>query len=442
MSKEETVMDTAQQAGTMKKIIIASIVGSIVEWYDYTLYGIAAAVIFSELFFPVANPATGTLLSLATFAIGFLFRPIGGAVLGNLGDKIGRSKILIFTILLMGITTIGIGLLPTYAEIGIFAPILLVVLRILQACGAGAEYAGAILVAAEYAPKEKRGFYASLPYIGVSSGVLLATAAFTACKYLTGDQFLAWGWRIPFLLSFICVIVGLWIRRGNIETPAFLEMKKSVKTAKFPIAEVLKVSRKHLMMAWGLAISNFTLVFIFQTFLLSYVSKTLGVKDTLILNSLLVVAAVQIITVPFFGHLCDKYGRRPVLLFAMALSAITAFPLFILLNTKIPIVIFLSFLFVNVVPRAAIAGGECAWFTELFETKLRFSGFAVGREWPSIMGGIAPVFAQTVVVQTNGSWWPIAAMCTVVSLLGFLGVYFSPEMKNKSFHEIDLIYKS
>ena len=435
-------MVTSQQQQTMRKVLAASIVGSVVEWYDYTVYGIAAAVIFGQLFFPKSDPAIGTLLSLSTFAIGFMFRPIAAGILGNLGDKIGRAKILIFTILLMGFSTIAIGLLPTYAQVGVFAPVLLVLLRILQACGAGAEYAGAILVVSEYAPKEKRGFYAALPYIGVSLGVLLSTAAFTACRYITGDQFPVWGWRIPFLLSFVCVLVGLWLRRGNLETPAFLEMKQSVKGVKLPIAEVLRVSGKHLLMAWGLAISNFTLVFLFQTFLLSYVTSTLGVKDTLILNSLLVVAALQLVTVPFFGYMCDVYGRRPVLMFGTGLSALTAFPLFMLLDTKIPIVIFLSFLFVNLVSRAAIAGGECAWFCELFETKLRFSGFAVGREWPSIMGGIAPVFAQVIVAKTHGGWWPIAVMCVVVSILGFISSYYSPEMRNLDLHEIDKIYQN
>jgi MFS transporter, MHS family, shikimate and dehydroshikimate transport protein len=434
-------MNIAEQK-TIKRIITASILGSVVEWYDYALYGTAAALVFSTLFFPKVDPAIGVLLSLSTFAIGFLFRPIAATILANIGDKVGRAKILVFTILLMGFSTIAIGCLPTYEQIGILAPILLVVLRICQACGAGAEYAGAILVIAERAPKEKRGFYSALPYIGVSSGVLLSTAVFSATKFITGDQFIVWGWRIPFLLSFICVLVGLWLRRGNLETPAFKEMKRSINQVKLPIVEVFKVSGNRLVIGWGLSIANFTLAFLFQTFLLSYVTNTLKVGGDLIVNALLVVAALQIIFIPFFGYLSDKYGRKPVLLFGTGLSILTTFPLFILLNTAIPIVIFFAFLFVNLISRGAIAGVEPVWFTELFETKVRYSGFAVGREWPSIMGGIAPVLAQAFVVKTDGGWWAIALMGTVVSVIAFICVYFGPDMKNKELSEIDSLYAS
>jgi MFS family permease len=425
------------QEDKLKKVLASSLIGSVVEWYDFYLYGTAAALVFNKLFFPKFDPLVGTLLALSTFAIGFVFRPIMGTILGNLGDKIGRAKILMFTLVLMGLTTTAIGLLPTYDEIGIWAPLLLIVLRILQASGAGAEYGGAVLLAAEYAPKEKRGLYSAVPYMGVSLGLLLSTGVVSATQYLTGDQFSVWGWRIPFLVSIIVVLIGYLIRRANIETPLFTETKTTAKKQpRMPMAEVFRTSRNKLFMAWGLCVSDFVLVYLFQTFMVVYVKESLGLSGTIILNALILSAVCQLITIPAFGALSDRIGRRTVILAGAAASALFAFPFFMLVNTKSPLLILVAILFANAIARGAIVAVQASWLCELFETSVRYSGIAIGREWPSVVGGIAPVIATGLLIQFGGSWWPIALLISVLSIIAFIAVYVSPEMSGKSLKEI------
>ncbi|CAN5131239.1 hypothetical protein BH18ACT10_BH18ACT10_18670 [soil metagenome] len=297
---------------SIRRVAIASLVGTALEWYDYFLYGTAAALIFNEIFFPESDPLIGTLLAFATFGVGFGTRPIGGLVFGHYGDKIGRKAMLVITLLIMGIATCAIGLMPTYNQIGIWAPILLVVLRLVQGFGVGGEWGGAVLMAVEHAPEGRRGYYGSWPQMGVPAGLVISTVVFALFELLPEEQFLAWGWRVPFLLSFVLVLVGLYVRLRLAESPAFQEVEETHTEASMPVLEVFRTYPRNILLAMGARLGDNVLFYIFSVFVLTYVVDELGMSESVALIGVSIGAALEFIAIPFFGALSDRIGRRPV----------------------------------------------------------------------------------------------------------------------------------
>jgi MHS family shikimate/dehydroshikimate transporter-like MFS transporter len=415
------------QRTTLSQVIGASVVGTVMEWYDFFIYGAAAALVFNELFFPEFSPLAGTLAAFGTYALGFFARPVGGIIFGNLGDKIGRKAILVITLLLMGIATTLIGLLPTFNQIGIWAAVLLLALRILQGLGAGAEFGGAVIMAAEYSPRGKRGLYASLPCTGVAIGLLLSSGVFALFSSLPEDQFLAWGWRIPFLLSIVVVAVGLYVRLRIMETPVFSHVKETHTEVAVPAMEVVRSQPRNLLVAIGARFSENGNAYLIQTFALTYVATQLGLSDSVALTGVLISAAIGLFTIPAFGALSDRVGRRLLYGAGSAFLALFAFPFFWLLNTKETGLIWLAIILANAVGVYAMFSPQAAYFAELFDTRVRYSGIAIAREVSApFAGGIAP-FIATALLQRTGTYWPIALYMIGLALITVVAILLGPE---------------
>jgi MFS transporter, MHS family, shikimate and dehydroshikimate transport protein len=416
-------MDRAQ-----RRVMMASAVGSALEWYDFFLYGTASALVFSELFFPKLDPNMGVLASFATFGVGFFARPFGGLVFGHLGDKIGRKPVLVFTLLLVGGGTFLIGLLPTYDSIGIWAPILLVVLRLVQGFGAGAEYGGAVILAVEYAPPGKRGLYGAFAPIGVTLGILLAQGVFAIFSSMPKEDFLSWGWRVPFLLSIFVIALGIYIRAKVMETPVFQQAVEKRQVLRAPVMEAIKRHPREFFVVVGARLAENGLGYLFPVFTLSYLTKNLGLPKNMVLTSLVLASFVQIFTVLGFSVLSDKIGRRPVYMGAAIFCALFAFPFFMLVNTQSPPLITLALVLAIAVGVGGMFGPQAAYFAELFGPRIRYSGFAFARELGSILaGGPAPFVATWLLMQGGGAPWFVAIYIIVLSVITATAIYFGPE---------------
>ncbi len=413
------------------RAVAASTVGTAIEWYDFFVYGVAAAVVLNRLFFPEADPAAGTLASFAVFGVGFLFRPVGGLFFANLGDRIGRRPVLIMTLLLMGLSTTLIGLLPTYGEIGLWAPVLLVVLRAMQGMGAGAELGGAALMASEHAP-ERRGFYASFPAAGLSVGILLSLLAFTAVSALPEDDLLAWGWRVPFLASVLVLGVGLFIRARVSETPDFVEVKEAGNEARVPVVAVVRDSPKNLFLAMGATFASHGYGFVVQVFLLSYVTTQLGLPRSTALTAAVIANAVGILSLPAFGALSDRVGRRAVIMGGATFGLLFAFPLFWMLDTGDTLLVWLAFTLGIAVCVNSMFAPQGAYFTELFDPRVRYSGFVAAREMSAVLvAGPAPLDAAALLAWTGGDPWAISVYLALLSLITLVATYLAPETLRK-----------
>jgi MHS family shikimate/dehydroshikimate transporter-like MFS transporter len=411
-----------------RRVMMAAAVGSALEWYDFFIYGTAAALVFGDLFFPKLDPTVGTLASLATFGVGFAARPIGGIVFGHIGDKLGRKPVLVITLLMVGGGTFLIGLLPTYESIGLLAPVLLVLLRLVQGFGAGAEYGGAVIMAVEYAPEGKRGLFGSWAPVGVTVGNLLAAGVFAVCSSLPKDDFLAWGWRIPFLLSIVLVLVGFYIRAKVTETPVFQDAVARRKPLRSPALEALRRYPKEMAVVVGARLAENGLGYLFPVFGLSYLTKTLGVPKGTALTGIMIAHGLSLLTIPLFSALSDRIGRRPVYIGAALFGAAYAFPFFMLIDTKDPLIIALAFIPAISISVSGMFGPQAAYFAELFGARLRFSGFALAREMGSILaGGVAPFLAAWLVVQMDGAPWGVAIYIIVMALITAFAVYHGPE---------------
>ena len=416
----------------LKKIISASIIGTALEWYDFFLYGLAAALIFGPRFFPGLGAFGGMVASFATFAIGFVVRPWGGVFFGMLGDRLGRKKVLVMTLLLMGLATTFIGLVPDASSIGWLAPVLLVLLRLLQGFGAGAEFGGAVLMCAETAPKRKRGYFASLPQIGVALGGLASSGAFALCQSLTTDaQFLSWGWRIPFVLSSVAVVVGLWIRLRVVESPVFEKLKDEGSKAEHPLREVLQTHRKSLLTAIGCRFADNGVVYVYQTVVLAYAVNHLHKPKGMFLTALAVESAIAIIAIPAFGALSDRIGRRTTYLIGAIFSAVMVFPFFEVLQRGPDWMIIAALVLTLAIGKEMMSAPQASYFAELFDARVRYTGFASAREVTAILGGVLPMVGASLLAWADGSYWPVAVLLVAMILVTVTALYYGPETKDR-----------
>jgi len=412
---------TAMKDGSIKLVAVASMIGTTIEWYDFFLYGTAAALIFNRLFFPTFDPLVGTLASFATYTVGFVARPIGGIVIGHYGDRIGRKSMLVLTLVIMGVATFGIGLLPTYAQVGPWAAVSLVVLRLAQGFAVGGEWGGAVLMAVEHAPAGRRGFYGSWPQLGVPAGLLLSTAVFAQFARLPEDQFLSWGWRVPFLLSLLLVGVGLIIRLQIQETPAFTRLKTAQTEARRPIIELLRSQRKEVLLAMGARLAENGAFYIYTVFVLVYGTQKVGLDRQTVLNGVLIAAACALVAIPVCGALSDRLGRRPVYLFGASVTALFAYPLFWLLDTGSTILVWLALVVALVFAHSPMYGPQAAFLAELFGTRVRYSGASLGSQFSSVIaGGLSPFIATALLPFGRGalaSYIIAMALVTIVAVL-------------------------
>ena len=400
---------SASEATPLRRVVMASLIGTTIEWYDFFLYGSAAALVFNKLFFPEFDPLTGTLLAFATYALGFVARPVGGVVFGHFGDRIGRKRLLMLSLVLMGVATILIGLLPTYAQIGIWAPIALIALRLVQGFAVGGEWGGAVLMAAEHGDAARRGFWASWPQAGVPAGNLLAAAVLAIMAALqTEEDFLDWGWRVPFILSALLVVVGWYIRNRVAESPMFeAEFEAAEAPARVPALEVLRERPKALVLGAGLRVGENISYYILTVFSLTFLVDVSKESRSLALNALLIGAAVQFIAIPLFALLSDRIGRRPVYAFGAFGLAAWCFVMFGLLGSGNNGSIILA-LVVGLVLHGAMYGPQAAFITELFPTRIRYSGVSLAYQLTSIVAGsLAPIIALWL-YKDYGSAMPVA----------------------------------
>lgn len=411
------------------RVILTASIGSALEWYDFFLYGTAAALVFGDLFFPKSDPLTGTLLAFLTFGVGFVVRPLGGILFGIMGDRYGRKPVLVTTLLMIGTGTTAIGLLPTYETAGYWAPLMLVLLRVLQGLGAGAEYGGAVIFLVENAPHNKRGFWGGFAPMGVSVGNLLAAGAFALVSLLPREDQLAWAWRLPFLASILLIAVGLYVRLRITETPVFTEaVLRRGKVEANPAGAALRLHPRNFMVVLGSRLAENGLGYLIPVFGLSYLVNNLGVPRAEALSALMLAFAVELFTILGFAALSDKIGRRPVYMFGALAGVVFAFPFFWLISTREWIWIALAFILGRAVVVAAMFGPQAAYFAELFPPQRRFAGFAFARELGSLLaGGPAPFLATALVAWAGGSWWPVSVYMVILSLLTAWAVYCGPE---------------
>jgi metabolite-proton symporter len=419
-------------SSSIRKVAFASLIGTSIEWYDFFLYGTASALIFARLFFPTFDPLTGTLAAFGTFAVGFAARPIGGIVCGHFGDRIGRRSMLVITLLIMGIGTFLIGLLPTYDQIGIWAPILLVILRIAQGFGLGGQWGGAVLMAVEHSPKGKRGFYGSWPQIGLPIGLLLSTLVFGWVSRFPEEALFSWGWRAAFLVSIVLVGVGLYIRLSVTEPPAFAKVKETHTTSKMPILEALRQHPKNVVLVMGARIAENGAFYLFSVFVLTYATlPEIGFSSSTALNSVSIAAFIQIFTIPAFGILSDRLGRRPIYLFGAIFTGAFAFPYFWLIETSSSGLLFISMILALSVGHAAMYAPQASFVAELFGTRVRYSGLSLGYQLASVIaGGLSPIIATGLLRQT-GSSTPIALYIILMAVITTISVYVAAETAHR-----------
>ncbi|GAA3682807.1 metabolite-proton symporter [Lentzea atacamensis] len=429
----------------IKKVVGASLIGTTVEWYDFFLYGSAAALVFNKLFFPTADPLTGTLLAFTTYAIGFLARPLGGLVFGHYGDRLGRKKLLVLSLLLMGGATMLMGVLPTYAAVGVAAPLLLTFLRLVQGFALGGEWGGAVLIVSEHGDPARRGFWASWPQAGVPCGNLLATGVLAVLAAVQSDaDFLAWGWRIPFLLSGVLVVIGLWIRLTVSESPIFLAaqekaaQQKEPALEKAPALELLKHNWREVLIAMGARFAENVSYYVITAFILVYVVTGLGLSKSVGLNAVLIASAVHLVTIPVWGHLSDRFGRRVIYLVGAVGMAGWIFAFFALLDTKDPVLITVATT-VGLVLHGAMYGPQAAFFSELFGTRVRYSGASVGYQLASIVAGaLAPLIA-TALLQAYKSSFPIAIYVVITCVITVAAIALARETRGADLEERDRV---
>jgi MFS family permease len=412
-------IDEAERSRHLRRAVIASTIGTTIEWYDFFLYSTASGLVFARLFFPENDPLTGTLNAFGIYFVGFIARPIGAAIFGHYGDRVGRKATLIATLILMGLGTFLVALVPGYDQIGIWGAVILSALRFIQGVGVGGEWGGSVLLAMEWSKHGRRGFAASWPQFGVPAGLLLANLAVLLFSLISGNNFLAWGWRLPFGLSLLLVFVGLWIRLGILETPTFARLVAEQRIERQPVVEVIKRHPKEIILACLARVSEQAPFYIFTTFVFVYGTQAVGMSRDFLLLPVLVASALGFFLIPFFGHLSDVLGRKPVYMVGAALTGVWGFAYFGLLDTRVATLVFVA-IALSLVPHNMQYGPQAAMIAESFPTRLRYSGASIGYQLASIIaGGPAPLIA-TYLYGTYKTGMAVAlyiAACAVVTLI-------------------------
>ncbi|MGA5765025.1 MFS transporter [Nonomuraea bangladeshensis] len=418
-------------ATSIKKIVAASLIGTTIEWYDFFLYGSAAALVFNKLFFPESDPLTGTLLSFLTYAVGFVARPLGGLVFGHFGDRVGRKTLLVVSLLMMGAATFLIGCLPTYETLGPAAALVLTGLRLVQGFALGGEWGGAVLIVSEHGDDARRGFWASWPQAGAPGGNLLATGVLAAlAAWQSEETFLAWGWRVPFLLSGVLVLIGLWIRLSITESPVF---QKSAPEERAPIVGVLRHHWKDVLVAIGARLAENISFYLLTVFVITY-AKTAGVENSTVLSAVLVASAVHFVTIPMWGALSDRVGRRPIYLAGAAGIGLWIFAFFPLVDTGNFLAITLAVI-VGLLFHGMMYGPQAAFFSELFGTRMRYTGVSIGAQLSAIVAGaLAPIIAVAL-LRAYSSSLPISLYLGLAALLTLGAVYAARETQGRDLAE-------
>ena len=427
----------ATERNSIRQVVAASFIGTTIEWYDFFLYGTAAALVFNKLFFPKAEPSSGTLLALATYGVGFAARPFGGIIFGHFGDRVGRKTMLVLSLLIMGVATFCIGLMPTYAAIGIWAPVLLVVLRIAQGIGVGGEWGGAVLMSVEHAPEGRRGFFGSWPQMGVPAGLFLSTVVFLIVQETTSDEaFLSWGWRVPFLLSAILIAVGMFVRLRLYESPAFQRVKDSGTEAPMPILDVLRKYPREVLLAMGMRLAENGTFYILTVYVLVYGNEELKLPKSTMLWGVVIAALIGLVAIPFYGSLSDRVGRRPLYLGGAGFSLLFAFPFFLLLNTKTALLIWLAIVLGVNVGHDLMYGPQAAYFAELFGTRVRYSGASLGYQLASVFaGGFAPLIAAALLKWAG--WTAVAGYMALMAAITVVATWLASETYQSDIHADD-----
>ncbi|MBN9113023.1 MAG: MHS family MFS transporter [Pseudonocardia sp.] len=424
MSGETAKLDTPVSA---RKIALASAIGTTIEWYDFLIYATAASLVFGKIFFPTGSALVSSLLAVSTIGAGFLARPLGAIVLSNYGDKVGRKSLLVGTLGAMGIATTLIGLLPTYAQIGIWAPILLVLLRLVQGIAVGGEWGGAVLMAIEHAPRNRRGFYGSLVQIGFPVGMALGTFSFLLLALLPEPHFLSWGWRIPFLVSAVLVVVGLVIRLKVTESPEFEASREKGELVKYPVWEAVRRHPKNLLIGLGARITELSWIYVLTIFALEFATHTLHIPRTLVLAAIGIGALLELVTVPLCGALSDRVGRRAIYIAGSVAAGLLAFPVFWAIASREGWAVVLAFTIGMAVGHGVMYGVQASFLSEMFGANVRYSGASLGYQLAApIGGGLVPVLA-TWIVGVSGGTWGVSVMMIVLALITVVAVYFAKE---------------
>jgi len=420
----------------LRRVVFGSVVGTALEWYDFFIYGTAAALVFGTVFFPKAEARTGVLLAFATFGVGFLFRPLGGILFGHLGDRIGRKMTLIVTTLVMGVSTGVIGLLPTYKTIGVAAPILLVLLRVCQGLGAGAEFGGASTLLAEHAPHRRRGFFTSFAQTGVQIGLLTGTIVFLFVSQLSDEALFSWGWRVPFLVSFAMIGVALYVRLRVEESPIFKEMRATQTILKLPVLDAIRRYPRNMVIGIGAHVADTAVIYLYATFTVNYITKTLGLSRSIALTGIVVFSIIVIVLQPIYGALSDRIGRKPLNVFSVVFTAAFAFPFWLLVDTGTPALIWLALILATSLGWAPMIAVQPAFYAELFGARVRYSGFATSREVGASIAGFSPLLAAWLQNQLGGEPWLIAVLMIAVCAISLVAFLLAKEGKDINIEDL------
>ncbi|HEY8441297.1 MAG TPA: MFS transporter [Xanthobacteraceae bacterium] len=428
----QTAIQSSHAGISPAKVAFASAIGTTIEWYDFFLYGVVTPIVLNKLFFPTFDPLVGTLLAYTTFFVGFISRPIGGIIFGHYGDRIGRKTVLVLTLLIMGIATFLIGLLPTYASVGVWAPVLLLVLRVFQGIGIGGEWGGAVLMAVEHSPENRRGFYGSWPQIGVPAGLLLASAMVYLLSFLPESDFFNWGWRIAFLISAILVAIGLYIRLKILETPAFTALQKMQKVVHVPFFELWRTHGWNTLLGLGARYIEGVTFNIYGVFIIAYVTGALQLPRQTALAGVMIASGVMIFMLPVFGNLSDRIGRRRMFGYAGLLIGILSFPAFAMMETKIPLLIWLAITIPFGLVYPAVYGPQAALFSELFDTRVRYTGISFVYQFSGIFAsGLTPIVATSLLPAGGNRPWLICGYILLVSIISAVSVFSMHDMHKR-----------